>query len=235
MKKILSAALSLAVVFAFATPTIVAAQDKPATDPSTKTQTQRQTAQDTSTKVEDTNSADDTDDAVDDSKNRTTRIGEYKKRFSEKLTQAQQKKITNVCKASQGKVTSASNNLKNAVERRKGHYQTISTKIDDLIVKLEAASIEATELKAAKTEIDAKAAKIAQAATEYETALSDLSTMDCATDPTGFKAALTVAREKRAALLSEVQALKEYVNTTVKDLLKSVRTQLENNTSDDNS
>ena len=124
-------------------------------------------------------------------------------------------------------MTSYENNLKSAVSKRQGNYKTVSSKLQELEVKLEAASIDTTNLKAAIAEVDAKAAAIAQAATDYQTALTDLASMDCVTDPTGFKAALSAAREKRAVVLADVQALKDYINANVKELLKTLRGQLE--------
>lgn len=235
MRKFYSALLIIALTVSVAAPSIATAED------------QQSTAQDATTaqttQANQTDSADDSkkpedspEDAATETKNRSKRIDEYKKQAAQKLTQAQQKKVTSVCKTSQEKVSSVHGRLQSAVEKRKNYYATVTGKLEELSVKLEAASIDVTELKAAMTEIDAKATAISQAATDYETALTDLSAMDCVSDPAGFKAALTVAREKRTTLQTQVQALREYMKTTVKDLLKTLREQVAqvNNASDDN-
>ncbi len=222
MKKFVSSVLMMTMIFGVFSPLAVSAQtDTKKVDDTKKTTT----VQETTTKTEAQ-----TDDST-DSTQRDKRIDLYKKQFSEKLTQAQQKKLGTACKSAQGKVTNYHNNLKSAVQKRSGHYETITGKLEELKTKLEAASIDTAELETVMTEIDAKVAAITQAATDYDTALSDLVAMDCATDPTGFKAALSVAREKRAAVLSEIQALKDYVNSTVKTLLKSLREQISNSSS----
>lgn len=236
MRKFLSALFSATVALSVMTPVAATAvEGTQKTDSTTKKPAVAQTTNEGSNKPTPTPSTNTTDtdkttESETESADRSKRIDAYKKKMTEKLTQAQQKKLTSVCKSSQGKVTSFQDNLKSAVEKRQGHYKTINSKLQELETKLEAASIDTTELKSVMAEIDTKAAAIAQAAADYETALSDLSSMDCTTDPTGFKAALSAAREKRAAVLTQVQALKEYVNSTVKDLLKKLRAQLETKT-----
>lgn len=219
MKKFVSSVLMMTMIFGVFSPLAVSAEtDAKKVDDTKKTTTVQETTAKTEAQTDDST----------ESTQRDKRIDLYKKQFSEKLTQTQQKKLGTVCKSAQGKVTSYHNNLKSAVQKRSGHYETITGKLEELKTKLEAASIDTTELEAVMTEIDAKVAAIAQAATDYDTALSDLAAMDCATDPAGFRAALSVAREKRAALLNEIQGLKDYVNSTVKTLLKSLREQVAN-------
>ena len=51
--------------------------------------------------------------------------------------------------------------------------------------------------------------------------------MDCASDPTSFKASLEKARSLREQVTKDAQEIKSYVNDTIKPTLKEIRAALE--------
>lgn len=57
--------------------------------------------------------------------------------------------------------------------------------------------------------------------------LSDLSEMDCAADPTGFKATLEALRTKRVEIVSMQGVLKSSINESVKPILQNIRPTLQ--------
>lgn len=173
-----------------------------------------------------TDSASDT--ASDQATDRQARIDAFKERVTTRLTAAQERRIANACKAAQGKVTSLQNNLTTAVEKRRSAYANVSDKLEEIVRKLQAASVDTTELEAAITEMNRQAAAVVSAIESYSATLADLAGMDCEADPQGFQAALTVAREQRTALVGQVQGLRDYINGTIKPNLQAIREQLTN-------
>lgn len=221
MKKILMGVAASYLCVAGFMPAVAAAQDD-ATNSSNSEETSEQKPVD-----------DATTDVADKSTKRKERIEEYKKSVTDKISAAKEKRLASVCKAAQGKVTSHENNVSKAITNRKGIYENISSRLTKVIEKLKAASIDTTELEAALTEVETQSAAIVAAAEEYQTTLADLAEMDCTVDPAGFQAALTAAREQRAALVELAKALKQYIQQDVKSILQTIKQQLESTKPDD--
>lgn len=163
---------------------------------------------------------------------RQERIDQYKDRVSERLTAARERRIANGCKAAQGKVTSLQNNLARAVENRKGVYAKINERLSSLVLSLQAASVDVTELEEAIASIEMQSNEIVEKIALYRATLEDLAAMDCAADPEGFAAALSVAREQREDVLFAIDGLKSYITVDVKIILDIVRELLDETTTD---
>jgi len=159
---------------------------------------------------------------------RDARIADYKQRVTDRLSATEERRIVAACKAAQVVVAKLQSNLSTAIERRKDAYANVSEKLAEVVRKLKVASVDTTELEDAVTEMERQAAAVIVAAEEYSATLTDLTEMDCEADPSGFKAALVVAREQRAAVVSQAQSLKEYVKVNIKAILQKIREQLAN-------
>ena len=161
---------------------------------------------------------------------REARIKEAKEKMTVKITAAEEKKIANVCKSSQTKIEKLQTNIDNIVANRQEKYTKISTKLTDITAKLVAAGADTTELEAAIDGMEAKVLEVNTAIEAYNTSLSDLAFMDCESDPSGFKAALQLARSQRTDAVLMTGTVKTYVNETIKPVLQSLRATLTTNT-----
>jgi hypothetical protein len=61
----------------------------------------------------------------------------------------------------------------------------------------------------------------------YTQTISDLGSMDCVTDPLGFKATLESARTQRDLVAKDAAAIRSYLTDTIKPTLQEIRTSLD--------
>lgn len=155
------------------------------------------------------------------------RLDKRKAELKIKLTALEQSRIKLKCKASQGLLSSLSGRIKGIETSRNNVYKELTDRLTDLTSKLKNQGVDTTEL---NTEIDALNAKIATFKTDldaYKLAVSDLSGMDCASDPTAFKSSLLAARSAHDKVTADALAVRNYVNETIKPTLQKIRQQLE--------
>lgn len=217
MKRILTSALCLVLVAAFALPAqVLAQQDNTNTDNTTETENP-ETLDQTQSSNESANTE----------SGRKERIEAYKKKVTEKLTAAQERKITGACAGAQGKVNTHSKNVDKILTNRKVMYEKIISRLTTVKEKLAAASIDTVKLDTAILEVQTQSASIVAAIETYNATLIDLAEMDCTSDPSGFKAALTAAREQRADIIAKAKVLRSYITSDVKAILQELKAQLE--------
>lgn len=154
------------------------------------------------------------------------RIVKYKKIYALQVTPVDQAKLKSKCKASQakGKLLSASVVEKNKV--RSVVYKDILNTLDKIINKLDDADYDTTNLKAQRKELQKLVTNYTADVKTYTDTLTDMTTIDCATDPVGFKASLEAARISRARVSKDIVAIRIYVETTIKKSLKEASTSL---------
>lgn len=150
------------------------------------------------------------------------RVEKNKTKFAIKLTDAETTKIKSKCKASQviGKALNAQITRKNTT--RTETYENISTKITEAIKSLKEENKDITVLETQSKELTQKIEKYKTDVAAYQVALTDLADVDCAVDPTGFKAALEASREARKTVAEDVLVIKTYINTNIKKTLKDL-------------
>jgi len=61
----------------------------------------------------------------------------------------------------------------------------------------------------------------------YQKAVNDMATVDCAADPAAFISALQAARKAQEAVLPQITDIRSFVTNTMKPSLAQVRTQIE--------
>lgn len=154
------------------------------------------------------------------------RIKEAKEKMTAKVSAQESKKIASVCKSAQTKIEKLQANIANIVDNRQEKYTKISTKLADVSAKLKAAGADTTELETAIAGMETKVTEVNTTIEAYNTSLSDLASMDCEADPSGFKAALDQARSQRTDTVLMTGTVKIYVNETIKPILQSLRTSL---------
>lgn len=167
------------------------------------------------------------EDVASDKKNDLkARLEKYKEKRTERLAAFQEQRLKLRCKAAQGKIATLEARMNNIVANRKKVYTEITEKLDKLIVKLQAAGIDTTELETAREDAKAELATVSTSLDSYETILADLSEMDCTADPEAFQAALEQARETRKQLHDDAQNFRRFVLEELRDILKDIRQQL---------
>jgi uncharacterized protein YukE len=160
---------------------------------------------------------------------REERLINYQARVEQRLSDAQARRIASTCKAAQVKLKVLDENSKQVQKIRNSAYSSIVQKLENLREKLAQAGVTSAEFDAAVDSFAEQSTAYALAFESYVITLEDLSTMLCEDDPQAFNAALTVVRQERAALLASSQALRQYVNDTIKPVLQQLRGSLEAN------
>jgi chromosome segregation ATPase len=218
MKRILTAGL----VTVFAIPFLSTVNVLAVSDSATTSNTNATTSTGSTSP---SNSGSDT--ATEDKKAITDRIAERKAALKTKLSTAEKTRITTKCKASQGNLSSVKGKLQGIETSRGEVYKNIQTRLTDLSTKLKNKGVDTTALDADIATLKTKIDTFNTDLTAYKQAVSDLATMDCATDPDGFKASLETARTALKKVGEDAKAVRSYLNDTVKPLLKTIRAELE--------
>ncbi len=166
------------------------------------------------------------------------RVEKSKLKFAPKLTAEQTVKIKGKCKASQVISKALSVQLTRNNTKRTAAYTEITAALTEAIASLKA-NKDTTDLEAQSKVLSTKIAKYTTDMTAYQTAITDLSGVDCATDPVAFKAALEEARAARKTVADDVVDIRTYINTTIKKSLKELKPKttkptIETNTSTSN-
>ena len=162
-----------------------------------------------------------------DATERGKRLEALKSSLKVKLDEVTKKKIILKCKPAQTIVEGAEKADTVIGEKRRTAYSNIASKMDALVVKLKANNIDTTELEGVIATLKEKIATFTTDMSAYQQALTDLRTLDCATDPTAFQAALTSTRSAREKVRADALAIRDYVKTTLKPALETIKTKLE--------
>ncbi len=153
------------------------------------------------------------------------RIAKYKTKQEVKLAAAEELKLKGVCKAAQVKLKKVDTATSEANTDRTKTYAGITKQIDGIITKLKDASVDTKELEANQKALKALIQQYNDDYTVFKTDLTDVSELDCVTDPVAFKSALLVAREDRLTVVKDATAIREYI-TTIKQSLLTARISL---------
>jgi chromosome segregation ATPase len=155
------------------------------------------------------------------------RLQERTTKLKAKVTATEQQRLQARCKSAQGQLSSLSGKLNQHEQSRSGTYSGLIARLSQLQGRLNGQGIDGAPLQvhidSLKAQIDTYNTHLAT----YKQALSDAAAMDCAANPDAFKASLEAARVARTTVRQDATAIKEYVKTSIKPTLASVRTQLE--------
>lgn len=161
----------------------------------------------------------------DRSSGREVRIKAYQEK-AERLSDAQQRRLSGRCESAQGKVASLRSRINNAIANRKKVYQEVGEKLDVLLARLQKAEMDTTTLETAREDMRVDLISLTESLDSYDTVLADLEAMDCTADPESFQAALKSARDMQAALRAQAQEFRQFATTQLKSILQDIRTQL---------
>jgi signal transduction histidine kinase len=155
------------------------------------------------------------------------RLEARKAQLKTTLTALEQAKIKTKCATAQGKLSSVRGRIKGIETSRAQVYDNLVDRLTSLSTKLSDKGLDTSELDSEITELNAKIATFQTDLATYKQTVTDLAAMDCKSDPTAFKASLEAARTAQAKVKEDATAIKTYVNDTIKATLKDIRSQLE--------
>jgi hypothetical protein len=154
------------------------------------------------------------------------RIERAKQKVTDKLSLSSERKIRTKCKVAQTKIGTLQSNVATVLEKRTDVYTGFNTKLNELVAKLKVANVDTASLEASIAELNILATTASTSFTEYTTILSDMTNMDCETDPQGFAALLTEARSLRASVLTAqnnvISQLRQQIKTDLEEAKKSL-------------
>jgi hypothetical protein len=159
-------------------------------------------------------------------KARSERLKQYKEKRTERLAVFQQQRITQRCASAQGKIASLRARVNAVKANREKVYKEIGDKLDTLILKLQAAEVDTTELETARTDMSAELKTLTENLATYEMVLTDIEEMDCELDPEAFKGALDEARNTRQSLQDDARAFRRFVQKELRSILVELRKDL---------
>jgi len=155
------------------------------------------------------------------------RINKFKTNFKINLTADEMSRIKLKCVGAQTIVGDLHTKFGDKITPRTKAYTELQTRLNNLVTKLKAKSVDTTTLEAEITTLNTKIATFNTDLTAYKQALSDLKDVNCKTDPTGFQAALQAARSAHNTLVSDALAIRTYLVNTIKPTLQDIKKQLD--------
>jgi hypothetical protein len=161
---------------------------------------------------------------------RNERIEALKQKAKDRLSQTEEKRIQNKCRSAQVIVDKLQTRLNTVVEKRREKYTSLTSKLNELTVKLQASGVDTTELETAIAELDITISTAIVSIETYNTNLSDLAVLECESNPEGFKLMLSEARKNRAEVLGLQGTLKSGINEKIRPILQSIRASLDTTT-----
>lgn len=154
------------------------------------------------------------------------RLAKRKADLATKLTTAQTTRLKARCQAAQTKLTTVNEHAQTASGNRITAYNNIETKLNELVTKL-GSDADTTDLQAALATLSTKMDGFEADVTTYKQTLADLLAVDCASDPTSFRASLDSAKTEQAKLTADSAAIRTFLQETIKPLLQTIRSSLE--------
>lgn len=177
--------------------------------------------------VENTTATTESTKITDDKKQgRAERLQALKDLKTEKLDEAQAKRLALRCKAAQGKIASLRARTNNIIASRRKVYSEIGDKLDVLLGRLGAAGLDISTLQTAREDMRTELGTLSDSMNEYDTLLADLANMDCEADPEAFSAALKSAREVQVRLRTQARDFRQFVTVELRAVLQDIRSQL---------
>ncbi|MCA9333051.1 hypothetical protein KDA00_04235 [Candidatus Saccharibacteria bacterium] len=165
-------------------------------------------------------------DKADFKSNLEERLKKRKDELKTKLTTAQQKRIATRCSAAQKLITGIGTKAKEVKTNRDTIYSNVLTKLTDLRDKMKTDGTDTTELDTSITELQALVDNFKSDLKELRQAGTDIVGMDCASDPTSFKASLESLRTARDSVQTDSEAIRTYLKDDVKPVLQEIRKSL---------
>jgi len=157
---------------------------------------------------------------------RQERIEKYKANLKETPTKSQLERLKLRCSVSQTALGNLQTRLTSTQKKREAVYNTVQTKLDNLITVLEEKEVELTDLKAQTNQYKKKTTTFNTNLEAYKQAVEDAAELDCNTDPLALQAAIQEGRNRLTKLVSSVNDIRSHINNVLKPSLLNVKEDL---------
>ena len=159
---------------------------------------------------------------------RAERLEKHKAELKIKLSNIDKNRIKDRCKQAQGGgIKRLDGRIKGIETSRDKVHTNLVNRLNKLVEKLKTKAVDTAALESEIAVLITKIETFKADLATYKQNLTDLKAMDCASDPTAFKAQLEVVRTDREKVHQDVIDIRKYVKETIKSTLKEIRSQLE--------
>lgn len=158
------------------------------------------------------------------------RIQERKEKLKLTLDTAKSKRLKLRCKASQGKLKSATKRINGIRISRSEVYNNLTARLNIAKDKLTEAQSDTTKLTEAMSELADEVVTYKTVMTSYQSAVDDASALDCEADPEAFWVSLSEARN----LLSDIDKSHSQIKNILTDKIKPELVELKKQLGADN-
>lgn len=160
---------------------------------------------------------------------RARRLGES----SSPVDQERASRTADRCEAAQEKILTAIDRVSTAVSGRLEKYDGMTSRIQTVIDRLDAAGIDTATLATQLETFEAIIAEFSANYDLYEQALDDAAYINCTDDAEGFLLALDEARDLRTDLVSSVAGIRSHVRDAIIQTLNEIKDSLGSDASAD--
>ena len=157
---------------------------------------------------------------------RTSRISSLKTEYRIKLTDKEKELISSRCQNAQKSLEKIADKLETTHTARSKDYQAIINLLSSLSPLFEKKQIDASTLDLLVVSYQQKKEQFETSATNYEIALADATSLDCAANPEDFRAALEGVRAARKEIVTITADITETTKASLKTTLDSLKLRL---------
>lgn len=154
------------------------------------------------------------------------RVDERKARLKTRLDATTKQRLATKCTPAQQKLSEFRGRVTKNDQAYLGKYDAFIKRLEKLEAKLDEEGIKSSELLNQVGELKVKYQALVDAIENMKTSVEDAKSVDCKTDPEGFKAALDDARTQAEAVKSARGDLENYIKTTLKPTIQALKEQL---------
>lgn len=158
--------------------------------------------------------------------NQTDRLERAKRTFPIRLSEKETKRLASRCAVAQKNLAKISIRLKNRSTKITRKYDLIELHLAAVQKRLSNQQIDTSIIDLLLANFSKSTSEYEVALSNYQLALDDAVTVDCAAEPLGFKALLEDVRAKRQVFVNEVKAIKDFTKGDLKTSFDALRARL---------
>lgn len=136
------------------------------------------------------------------------RLAQRKSALKLQISSERSQKLVKNCVSAQTRLKNIGTKDKSSADKRQETYTDLATRLNTIVRRLEIQGTDVSELKSAQSKFNSSINQYLSDMQTYKTTMDDIVVMDCKTDPSGFEATLTTARQLRAKLANDVSQIK---------------------------
>lgn len=154
------------------------------------------------------------------------RLEKYKDTIHVEMSKSEIERFQLRCQVAQTVIVDLAPKVDAVDKKRSDVYGNVLTQFNALNKRLKAQGVETKNLDTRTKILQNKISTYNTQMGKYKQAIDDLSKMDCAADPQGFKAGLEVARRAHVRLRLIVEDIRIYVSSAMKPSLEQAKEEL---------